>query len=211
MGKENRDFFQYGDFRFVILYHTGLKQGDRGDHWDWMLDWPGYLELEDLRKTGTNEASVSKPGSLRNEPASEPDKPPPGPLLTFCSPLPPMTWNSGARFVRLPLHRRAYLDYQGKVSKDRGHVLRVAEGMVQWRSIQPGRLVWTCTAIDFYGAPFPDWLGASYCLQFAPEATAPDARENVNRVLSKPIIPTDWEFTQPSSAADWLLTRQIHS
>jgi hypothetical protein len=207
MGKENQDFFRCGDFRFVILYHTGLKQGDRGDHWDWMLDWPGDLERETLRKTETNEASGSQPGSVPDEP----DRPRHGPLLTFCSPLPPATWNSGARFVRLPLHRRAYLDYQGNVSKDRGHVLRVAEGLVQWRSLQPGRLVWTCTAIDFYGAPFPDWLGASYCLQFAPEATVPDATLSADRVLSKSITPTDWELPQPSSTADWLLTRQVHS
>ena len=210
MGKENRDFFQYGDFRFVILYHTGLKQGDRGDHWDWMLDWPNDLELEDLRKTGTHQANC-QPAFALDGSDNEPARPSPGPLLTFCSPLPPATWNSGARFVRLPLHRRAYLDYQGNVSKDRGHVLRVAEGTVQWRSLQPERLVWTCTAIDFYGAPFPDWLGASYCLQFAPAATAPDAKESFERVVSKPIIPADGEFPQPSSTADWLLSRQIHS
>ena len=28
------------DFRFVVLHHTGLKTGKRGDHWDWLLELP---------------------------------------------------------------------------------------------------------------------------------------------------------------------------
>jgi hypothetical protein len=51
---------------------------------------------------------------------------PGSPLATWRSPTWPPT--SGAQLIRLDDHRRAYLDYEGPVSNDRGHVTRTAAG-----------------------------------------------------------------------------------
>ena len=47
-------------------------------------------------------------------------------LATWRSPTWPLT--EATRLTQLRDHRRAYLDYEGVVSGDRGEVLRVAEG-----------------------------------------------------------------------------------
>ena len=54
------------------------------------------------------------------------------PLATWRSPAwPPET---GAQLTRLDDHRPAYLDYEGPVSNDRGHVTRTAAGTFSFRA-----------------------------------------------------------------------------
>jgi hypothetical protein len=54
-----------------------------------------------------------------------------GPLLTWELPeLPQFHSEYAAR--QLPPHRREYLDYEGPVSGDRGHVTRKARGTCEW-------------------------------------------------------------------------------
>ncbi len=42
--------------------------------------------------------------------------------------------------VRLPDHRRLYLDYEGPLTNNRGSVRRVASGLCTWSQPMPGRL-----------------------------------------------------------------------
>src|SRR3954465_13751702 len=59
---------------------------------------------------------------------------PGGPLLTWRSMQWPLAQETN--FTRLAEHRGDYLDYEGPVSNDRGHVRRVAGGTctVDWES-----------------------------------------------------------------------------
>lgn len=155
MGKENPVFFDDQFYRFVILHHTGHRiEVDangralgRGDHWDWMFDWPAerFGGADGFLKGGAADGL--------------------GPLLTFCSELSPADWTCGTVFEALPLHRRRYLEYEGPLSGDRGRVKRVVSGRLRWLQMASCELAWTVESIDFPGQPFRDWIGASYCLK----------------------------------------------
>ena len=57
-----------------------------------------------------------------------PTRPPTtGDLITFRAPTPISDWpdHQSIDLIRLPDHRRAYLDYQGPISHNRGHVTRI--------------------------------------------------------------------------------------
>ena len=55
-----------------------------------------------------------------------------------------------AALVRLPDHRRAYLDYEGPISGDRGHVTRVTTGFYRLERGDGGRH-WRVTIRDVMG------------------------------------------------------------
>jgi hypothetical protein len=75
---------------------------------------------------------------LRHEGVTDPhfdlmfESEPAGPLRTWRSPVWPI--RERVRVVPLDLHRRAYLDYEGPVSGDRGYVTRVAAGTYDLRT-----------------------------------------------------------------------------
>ena len=52
-------------------------------------------------------------------------------LATWQIHLPPEKWGLRLPAVRLPDHRRNYLQYEGEISGGRGHVTRVDEGTVE--------------------------------------------------------------------------------
>ncbi len=62
---------------------------------------------------------------------------PEGPLATWELPEFPCVGEEYAA-RQLPPHRRAYLDYEGPMSNNRGHVTRVASGTCEW--LTPTRL-----------------------------------------------------------------------
>ena len=69
-----------------------------------------------------------------------------------------LTWalddfpESGKQYVanRLPDHRLDYLEYEGPISQNRGHVKRIVKGRLEWRHISAHRweavLDWNGTA-----------------------------------------------------------------
>lgn len=99
---------------FVILHHTGHISQDRGDHWDWLIQFPEYF----LAKL---------PPRMQASPAEQTQG-----LLTFASEIQPKYWSPGTMFWRLAPHRSDYLEYEGPISKGRGQVQRVASGQLHW-------------------------------------------------------------------------------
>jgi hypothetical protein len=99
---------------FVILHHTGHISLDRGEHWDWLIQFPEYF-LAEL----TPRMQACKREQIRG-------------LLTFASETDPIRWSRETSFWRLPPHRLLYLDYQGAVSGERGAVKRIASGQLEW-------------------------------------------------------------------------------
>jgi len=61
-------------------------------------------------------------------------------LLTFEVPSPPSDWDNPILVQQLPVHRLLYLDYEGPVPGDRGHVTRVLDGFVCWQERSESRL-----------------------------------------------------------------------
>lgn len=155
MGKENPLFFDDGIYRFVILHHTGAPQrglsGGRGDHWDWMFDWPSERFGHGVLGPEGGTAGDFAAGT--------------GPLVTFSSTQSPAEWDSGSEFEALPLHRRRYLDYEGPISGNRGQVERVASGRLRWLRMACKELAWSVESVDFLVQPSRDWVGTSYCLE----------------------------------------------
>jgi hypothetical protein len=80
---------------------------------------------------------------LRHENVPEPhfdlmfESEPGGKLLTWRSAVWPLVHETP--LVQLGEHRRAYLDYEGPVSGNRGHVRRVVGGTFKW--LQRGQLL----------------------------------------------------------------------
>jgi hypothetical protein len=84
--------------RFVLLYHECPPSFGKPSHWDLMLEQNGFLMTWSL---------ADLPANWRTPPGhslTEPDA------------------------IRLPNHRLEYLDFEGPVSGDRGHVSRVDRG-----------------------------------------------------------------------------------
>ncbi len=52
-------------------------------------------------------------------------------LATWQIHIPPEKWGKTLPAVRLPDHRRIYLQYEGEISGNRGHVMRVDEGTAE--------------------------------------------------------------------------------
>ena len=56
-------------------------------------------------------------------------------LKTFEICVPPEAWGKPSVARQLSDHRHHYLDYEGPVSGNRGHVARVMEGHIEWLSM----------------------------------------------------------------------------
>jgi hypothetical protein len=85
---------------------------------------------------------------------------PGGPLETWRSDIWPI--HAPTPLVHLPPHRRAYLDYEGPISNDRGHVHRVEAGTCTVEIEPDGR--WTVASrqwtLKLTPAREPDWQGS---------------------------------------------------
>lgn len=187
MGKENPVFFDEGIYRFVILHHTGTPPGGRGDHWDWMFDWPSkrFGGAIALLAGGAGAAGGTGDGS--------------GPLVTFSSVRSPAEWDSGSEFESLPVHRRRYLDYEGPISGNRGNVQRVASGWIRWLRMSTYELAWSVESVEFRAQPFRDWTGASYCLKRECHAVGCDA--DAGGLATRPPLLPAW-LASDSPAVD---------
>ena len=104
--------------QWVLLHHqVDGPIGDRGDHFDFMLSPVGSLS----ENTGSEKSSSEDPGHL----------------WTWAIPVNPLELSLPQECIaeRLPDHRLAYLEYEGPISGNRGHVQRVASGtyeVVSW-------------------------------------------------------------------------------
>lgn len=96
--------------RFVLLYHDCPPHYPRPSHWDFML------EADDSLRTW---ALKSLPGSWRAAQLLTAQKHPQCPSAAESNEVPA---------EELGRHRREYLDFEGEISDDRGHVIRIAAG-----------------------------------------------------------------------------------
>ncbi len=87
-----------------------------------------------------------------------------GGLITFASSRAPKEGWHGEYLELLPRHRCAYLDYQGPVSDQRGHVERVATGRFRWIEVSSEQLNLELVSMDFLQTPFTPWPTGRYCL-----------------------------------------------
>ena len=111
-------------FRFTVLRHVLPLLAQRECHWDLLLAPPD-----------------NSPYQTRHPANSTPFDSNAG-LLTFEALLPPDEWaNNKFGVKRLPDHRPLYLNYEGPISSDRGHVTRVQSGLIQWKVLEEDLLV----------------------------------------------------------------------
>jgi len=170
-------------FGFVILHHTRVMDGGRGDHWDWFLDWPGRLRNTANRDTERNE-NVS--GQLDSSG-----------LISFASVRDPREGWIGNLLQRLPPHRARYLEYEGDIGGGRGEVRRVAVGAVAWESIESYRLAFRLTEMEFAEPSSPVWPAASYCLAHTGARLGPDVEPNLQ----------PWYSSRSDTEPHWQLSR----
>ncbi|MBU6236752.1 MAG: hypothetical protein KGQ51_02915 [Planctomycetes bacterium] len=89
-------------------------------------------------------------------------------LITFASTRAPQAGWDGEFLESLPRHRAAYLDYQGPVSEQRGHVKQVAKGHFRWIEMSSDTLSLELVSMDFLETPFTPWPTGRYCLTREP-------------------------------------------
>ena len=111
-------------FRFTVLRHDLPLHAQRECHWDLLLEPPDNSpDAPHLAANATLFYSAAG-------------------LLTFEVPMQPEEWNNNQFAVkRLPDHRLVYLNYEGPISGDRGHVKRVQSGFIQWKVLAEDLLV----------------------------------------------------------------------
>jgi len=100
--------------RFVLLRHECPPNGEKPSHWDFMLEADGVLWTWKLQEL-------------------------PGPWAAALG-LEVTSDSDDVVVTRLADHRLEYLDYQGPVSGNRGHVSRVDAGEFQWIQQSPSCL-----------------------------------------------------------------------
>lgn len=98
-------------------------------------------------------------------------------LITFRCAARPDHAHAPFQAVRLPLHRAHYLDYQGPVSRGRGHVTRVAVGEIERLEIHDNRLDltvrWDDRTLNYTARPQPHPEPASQIWQIDPRSPPP--------------------------------------
>jgi len=99
--------------RFVLLYHDCPANYERPSHWDFMLEREGTLRTWALPELPCDWQAAH----ARTQKA-----------YPSCPKLAP---TNDVAAEQLADHRAAYLDYEGEVSGNRGHVIRVAAGTYQ--------------------------------------------------------------------------------
>jgi len=198
-GKEIVEIFKEMDFRFVVLHHTGLKTGKRGDHWDWLLELPKPSMAKKTSKDSSFfvpdlgldnaviAAGLSQQGPDRN-------------LIAFATEAPLLSQPKGTgmlldawvggMFLRLPMHRDIYLSYEGPISGGRGHVSRVGMGALRWLEIGPLHLRFEIVEAEFFGV-------SSHVATPAPYFLSPTQLGGES--------PKPWSDPAPDDSPRWLL------
>ena len=92
-------------------------------------------------------------------------------LITFASSRDPQAGWDGEFLESLPRHRAAYLDYQGPISEQRGHVKQVAKGHFRWIEMSSDSLSLELVSMDFLETPFTPWPTGRYCLTREPPSS----------------------------------------
>lgn len=103
--------------RCVVLHHqvpTATNVRD-GDHLDWMFEIVAATSIADQRA----------PTTVAER------------LRTFATPVIEWHREQTIPFHRLLDHRAAYLEYEGPISRNRGHVSRIAEGLHAMETLSP--------------------------------------------------------------------------
>ena len=201
------------DFRFVVLHHTGLKTGKRGDHWDWLIELPKASMAKKTSKDSSLSgldlwsdyaviaAGLSQQGPEKNLIAFAIETPlstrPIGPQPTdshrlsqpFREGLLLDAW-LGGMFLRLPMHRESYLSYEGPISGGRGHVSRVGRGALRWFEIGPLHLRFEIVEAEFFGV-------SSHISTPAPYFLSPTQMGSES--------PKPWSDPAPDDSPRWLL------
>lgn len=190
------------DFRFVVLHHTGLKTGKRGDHWDWLLELP----TPSMAKKTSKDSSEYVLDSWSNNPVIASGLSQQGAqqtLIAFAteSPLSSRKQGVGLSFdawegellLRLPMHRSVYLTYEGPISGGRGYVRRVGTGILRWLEIRPLELQFEILNAEFEGVSSHIATPAPYFL----------SHTQAGGVSSNP-----WSDPEPDDAPHWALRRQ---
>ncbi|MBM3965642.1 MAG: hypothetical protein FJ308_11350 [Planctomycetes bacterium] len=189
-------------FRFVVLHHTGLKTGKRGDHWDWLLELP----TPSMAKKTSKDSSGCDLDSWSNNPIIASGLSQQGSeqtLIAFATESPLLSRTQGAgflldawegvRFWRLPMHRSAYLSYEGPISRGRGHVRRVGNGVLRWLEIGPLELQFEILNAEFEGVSSHIATPVPYFL----------SHTQLGGASSNP-----WSDPEPDDAPHWALRRQ---
>ena len=114
--------------RFVILHH----KIDGGEHWDLMLERGGVLLTWQLWQEPV--APVSNRCELRVE-----NPPHTGPCLPILA-------------TQIADHRKAYLDSEGPISGDRGHIRRLDAGTVEFKEFTAEKCLMMLQGDRFRGA-----------------------------------------------------------
>ena len=96
--------------RFVLLYHDCPPGYERRSHWDLMLESGDTLRTWALERLPRAWQLAHEETRVRQ------------------SHCPPMADGNEVNAEALANHRRAYLEYEGEVSRNRGEVIRVAAG-----------------------------------------------------------------------------------
>ena len=118
--------------QWVLLHHqVGERLGDRGDHYDFLLSSVDFGAAGSPPASPVQGKSGSENSGLKDFPL----------LLTWAIPRNPLgeSLPMECSAERLPDHRRAYLEYEGPISGDRGRVQQVARGsyeVVNWSGEQ---------------------------------------------------------------------------
>jgi hypothetical protein len=114
--------------RFVLLYHDCPPHFERSSHWDLMLESGDMLRtwaLEELPRDwkAAYERTVAKYPQCR-------------------------ALASSNEVAALPLadHRRDFLTFEGELTRDRGHVVRVAAG--EYSSLEESPTMWRVALRD---------------------------------------------------------------
>jgi hypothetical protein len=108
--------------RFVLLYHECPPGYARASHWDFMLEVGGALRTW---------AVARLPAEWHQAALRTRD------LYAECAPA--SNYNE-VEAEPLGDHRREYLEYEGPISGDRGHVVRIDYGT--YRSIREAPQIW---------------------------------------------------------------------
>lgn len=105
--------------RWTLLRHD---RPDSSWHYDWVID---RVNVEHADMRGLNERDLF---TFR--------------LASTNAEIPPVLDLSLATLaaVRLPEHRRLYLDYEGVLTRERGTVRRIAGGLCTWSQVRPMQL-----------------------------------------------------------------------
>src|SRR5689334_15846229 len=96
--------------RFVILYHDCPTTHCRSSHWDLMFEAGDVLRTWALERLPRSWHEVQNRTTLR---------------FPNCQPV---ADDDSVAALKLPDHRRAYLEFAGQISDNRGEVIRVESG-----------------------------------------------------------------------------------